>query len=480
VSDADTNVPKLDAGHGALGHSWHWSSLTFRLALLIVVLLAVSAAATATFAAMSVRSNEARNADESMANVHESTELSINQVRDDVQRYRETALASRKQLLKDLTMAQTGALDHLRAAVDRGDMSLAAANTTAKEMLFDYRYGLTGSDYFFVFTPDMVSIVEPNPTFRGDEIDYRDPNGKSFFRDFRAVANGPGEGYVDYVANRVGQTTPSGKISFVYNYKPWQWVIGTGVYVDDIDAEANNRLETAKQELSASLKNIEFSGSGFFFVLDKSGNVVAAPSDHDLAALGETTNDGRLADHLVAAAPAAGSGIARVDTSARLQGSSDQNWRFDVSTVASQDWVLVSAVPLAQLNSAADQLALRQIMLCIAVLLFGLAIGVMATRRMIRPVRDLTDAAIALEEERFDPKSLDAAAGRKDEVGSLARAFRRMSAEVLQRERKLREKVSRLQVVVDQKKVEDSVAEIADSDFFRDLEEQAKKMRESD
>ena len=125
MSDADTNVPKLDAGHGALGHSWHWSSLTFRLALLIVVLLAVSAAATATFAAMSVRSNEARNADESMANVHESTELSINQVRDDVQRYRETALASRKQLLKDLTMAQTGALDHLRAAVDRGDMSLA-------------------------------------------------------------------------------------------------------------------------------------------------------------------------------------------------------------------------------------------------------------------------------------------------------------------------------------------------------------------
>ena len=85
--------------------------------------------------------------------------------------------------------------------------------------------------------------------------------------------------------------------------------------------------------------------------------------------------------------------------------------------------------------------------------------------------------AVALEEDHFEPESLDAAAARRDEVGGLARAFRRMAAEVVERERALRERVSRLQVVIDRRKVDEEITQITESDFFRRLEEQADELR---
>jgi len=477
-TDADTSESPSASGSGPRLAKLRFSSLSARLAMLLGVLLASSAIATAIFSAVSVGQNETANSRQTTANAHESTRLLIDQASADVERYRVEALASRKVELKNLTMALVGGLDRLRLSVDHGEISDAAAHAAGEKLLYDYRYGLGNGNYFFAFTPTMDSIVEPNPTFRGNMWNFQDKNGKFFFHDFAQVALGPGEGYVDYVGTRPGASVPADKISYIRYFKPWKWVIGTGVYLDDIAAEATARLEADKKSLSATLAKIVFSDTGFFFVLDRSGKVLVAPENRALSPLVDTTWGKALISAAVLAVPESQGPIAHLQSDAALRDGQLEPWAVDVSKVTSTDWILVSVVPAAELTQAGTSLATRQIILELLVLLLGLGIGLLASRRIVRPVQDLTHAATALSENRFEPTSLDHAAARSDEVGTLARAFQRMGAEVVARERKLREQLTKLSVVIDHKKVERDLGEIVESDFFHDLELRAAALRE--
>ena len=73
---------------------------------------------------------------------------------------------------------------------------------------------------------------------------------------------------------------------------------------------------------------------------------------------------------------------------------------------------------------------------------------------------------------------LDSAAARRDEVGTLARAFQRMGTEIVERERKLREQVTKLSVVIDRQKVAEEAGAITDSDFFKDLAQKKDALRD--
>lgn len=109
------------------------------------------------------------------------------------------------------------------------------------------------------------------------------------------------------------------------------------------------------------------------------------------------------------------------------------------------------------------------------VFLAALLISGTVTRRL----RPITAAAKLLEADQpFEPQSLEAVARGKDELGQLARVFSEMAIQVQQREQKLKQEVVQLRIQIDEAKRAQQVAEIADSDFFRDLQKKAKDMRQ--
>ena len=110
-------------------------------------------------------------------------------------------------------------------------------------------------------------------------------------------------------------------------------------------------------------------------------------------------------------------------------------------------------------------------------LLIGLTAGILISRRITGPVESVTKAARDLSEDKFNPSDLDAAASRTDEVGDLARAFQRMGVDLVERERKLREQVASLKVVIDRSKLAKDIGEITESEFFQDLAAKAAEMR---
>ena len=95
----------------------------------------------------------------------------------------------------------------------------------------------------------------------------------------------------------------------------------------------------------------------------------------------------------------------------------------------------------------------------------------------LEQVGKVMDAAAAVESETFDDESLDAVAARDDALGQLARVFQRMAREVFERERRLKAEVQQLRIEIDEARAARKVAEITDTDYFRDLQERASTLR---
>ena len=95
----------------------------------------------------------------------------------------------------------------------------------------------------------------------------------------------------------------------------------------------------------------------------------------------------------------------------------------------------------------------------------------------LEQVGRVVDAAAAVEAEDFEPETLDGVAARDDALGQLARVFQRMAREVFERERRLKAEVQQLRIEIDEARAERQVAEITDTDYFRDLQAKASKLR---
>jgi CRP-like cAMP-binding protein len=95
----------------------------------------------------------------------------------------------------------------------------------------------------------------------------------------------------------------------------------------------------------------------------------------------------------------------------------------------------------------------------------------------IDQVKQITDAAAAVEASVYQAVMLEEAAQRGDELGQLARVFRKMAAEVELRERKLRRQVQQLRITIDQRRADEQLAAITDTDYFQQLERAADHLR---
>jgi CheY-like chemotaxis protein len=95
----------------------------------------------------------------------------------------------------------------------------------------------------------------------------------------------------------------------------------------------------------------------------------------------------------------------------------------------------------------------------------------------LEQVGRVVDAAAAVEADDFEPESLNGVAARDDALGQLARVFQRMAREVFERERRLKAQVKQLRIEIDDARAARKVAEITDTDYFRDLQEKASRLR---
>ncbi|HUN55572.1 MAG TPA: methyl-accepting chemotaxis protein [Smithella sp.] len=139
----------------------------------------------------------------------------------------------------DIVESAMGVLQYYSNLAKSNQMTVEEAQKQAKETLRQCRYG---SDKNYIWINDLHNITVMNPVKKDwegiDKSDWQDSNGKKMFLAFHdAVQNKEGHGYVDYMWPKPGETKPSPKISYVSLFPEWGWIVGTGIYIDDVDAD---------------------------------------------------------------------------------------------------------------------------------------------------------------------------------------------------------------------------------------------------
>lgn len=150
---------------------------------------------------------------------------------------REQLREDRVRGLRQAVETAYGVLEAYEARERAGTLTRQEAQAQASALLERLRY--SGVEYFWVNDLDTRLIMHPHlPAMLGKDLTgYRDVRGRPVFVDIVTLARAKGEGSVAYEATRPGSPDAIPKESYVKLFPPWGWVLGTGVYVEDIDRE---------------------------------------------------------------------------------------------------------------------------------------------------------------------------------------------------------------------------------------------------
>ena len=149
---------------------------------------------------------------------------------------RATLLKDRQTKTRHVVETAYGVLTYHYGLQSKGLLSETQAKIIALDAIKALRYD--DKEYFWINDLTPTVLMHPiKPALDGKDVtDLKDPNGKHLFVEFANVVKKDGAGFVSYLWPKPGFDQPVEKISYVKGFAPWGWVIGSGIYLDDIDA----------------------------------------------------------------------------------------------------------------------------------------------------------------------------------------------------------------------------------------------------
>lgn len=175
-------------------------------------------------------------------------------------------------ILKYQVQSTISIIEKVNKKYENGELKRKEAKQLAADIVRELRYGKDG--YFWIDTINGTTIVFPgHPEAEGkNRIKAKDKKGNFFISEIIKNAQKQGGGFTEYWFPKKGQTKPLPKRSYSLLFKPFNWVVGTGNYVDDIDTLINSEKELANKNLRRELYKIFIllifiiAGSIIFFV----------------------------------------------------------------------------------------------------------------------------------------------------------------------------------------------------------------------
>ena len=153
--------------------------------------------------------------------------------------FEQRLLDGKREMIRELVESAWSSLSVYAEKEASGELDRSSAQAMAINHIRKLRYGEDLKDYFWINDMRPYMVMHPYlPALEGQDIsDLKDANNTYIFRQFVKVVKAQGAGYVDYHWQWMDdphRIVP--KISYVKGFAPWHWIIGTGVYVEDVHA----------------------------------------------------------------------------------------------------------------------------------------------------------------------------------------------------------------------------------------------------
>jgi PAS domain S-box-containing protein len=165
-------------------------------------------------------------------------------------------LESKRDMIQELTDNVWSVIQQHHNKVLSGELSLKDAQDRVIEIIRSMRYGPEQKDYFWINDMHPNMIMHPYRTdLEGKDITtFADPNGTFLFVEFVKIVKKESAGYVDYMWQwKDDETRIVPKTSYVRGFEPWGWIVGTGIYIEDIQEKIRNATKSLNTILAVIL-----------------------------------------------------------------------------------------------------------------------------------------------------------------------------------------------------------------------------------
>ena len=159
-------------------------------------------------------------------------------------------IKSQKSLIKNETLRAKRFIEY-KYNKYKNNLSLEVIKNQIVETIENMRDIRDGSGYIFIYTFDGINIADPilKQNSGKNLINFKDPNGKLVIKELIDISKQKEGGFVNYVWNKPTTNRVANKISYAISYEPFQWMIGSGVYLDDIQSVLWEKKREYKQKV---------------------------------------------------------------------------------------------------------------------------------------------------------------------------------------------------------------------------------------
>lgn len=135
-----------------------------------------------------------------------------------------------------VTQTAMGIIEEYQEKVEAGELTESKAKLLAARSISKIRYGQDGDDYLWVNNSEPTIISHPKTSLVGKNMaDFKDKAGTNIFIEFSKIGTTKGSGYLQYIWNdKKDKDKFVPKLSYVQYNKKWDWILGTGIYIEDV------------------------------------------------------------------------------------------------------------------------------------------------------------------------------------------------------------------------------------------------------
>jgi PAS domain S-box-containing protein len=377
----------------------------------------------------------------------------------------ESYIVHRKQILERRKIELKNTIDLALANMKNhydgyraGIISEFTAKTSILNELRKFRYD-NGSGYIWVnnaneplpqlimhpILPELENRILDDPKYFSALPD----SDQHLFQAFNEIGQKRGAGYIEYLwpqPTADGITEERSKLSYVKLFEEWNWLVGTGVYLNDLETDAQNYLDAILAELNKSIPNISIAETGYIFIFNGEQKMLIHPSLEGVSGAGliNPATGKQILPEMMAAAHS-------------NQATFDYPWnrpddpknysyrkRAYISYFEPFDWYLATSIYIDEIEQPGRALSKKVIYLSICFILIALILSGLLSRNLTRPIRQLIQAASNIETGGLSSGHL--LNKGTTEMKTLGRVIEKMIARALQ------EKESALQTIADSHK----------------------------
>ncbi len=328
--------------------------------------------------------------------------------------HREALISERKQHLQNIIEITCRMADSYQQQILSGQLDEKTSQQNFLRRIRQFRYaGSTG--YIWVNTaesPHPRIIAHPAmPELEGQRMDNNDPllnnalgRKENLFTAIVQTCEKNGEGFVDYLwpkPTASGTTEAKSKLSFVKLFKPWNWIFGAGIYMDDIEIDSQRRIQAIIKELKKTFSKVKISENSYLFIFDTNFNMLVHPNYEGKGpeSFQNPEQEKAILNQLMQIASQPGEFL-----SYRWQKpGSDKNKLYEKKAYAFHfkplNWYVVASVYSDELMQPLYRLRWKILLILALLLSLSLLLASALAKSLSRPLQELATAAARIESE---------------------------------------------------------------------------------